>query len=68
MALIVAGLQHTLPSGLSPWLRLVAEIGGGAATYIATVMLLHHERAMHFFNIAKRIRKPKVVEASVATS
>ncbi len=68
MALVVAGLQHSLPSGLSPWLRLVAEIGGGAATYIATVMLLHHERAMHFLNIAKRIRKPKVVEATAATS
>jgi teichuronic acid exporter len=62
MALMVGTLQRVLPS-LSPWIRLLIEISGGAAAYIATVTLLHHDRATHFLSIAMRARKPKATEA-----
>ena len=67
MSLAVGALIRILPS-FSPWIRLIIEISGGAAAYIATVMLLHHERAKHFLSIAMRSRKPKVAEVVVAGS
>jgi PST family polysaccharide transporter len=69
MALAVVVLQRTLPPGRSPWLRLMLEIGGGAAAYIGTITLLHRERVMHFLSIARRLRGPKLkAEAGVAGS
>ena len=59
---------HYLCPALSPWIRLLIEISGGAAAYIATVMLLHRDRATHFLGIAMRSRKPKVAEVVVAGS
>jgi PST family polysaccharide transporter len=67
MTVGVLSLQRILPS-FSPWLRLLIEICGGAAIYIATVTLLHHERATHFLNIAMRVRKPRVTEVVAAGS
>jgi O-antigen/teichoic acid export membrane protein len=67
MALMVGALIRILPA-FSPWIRLVIEIGGGAAAYIATVMLLHRDRARHFLSIAMRSRKPRVAEVVVAES
>jgi teichuronic acid exporter len=67
MILGVLGLQRLLPA-FSPWVRLLVEIGGGAALYIGTVTLLHHERARHFLNIAMRVRKPKVAGVVMAGS
>lgn len=60
MAVAVGVLQWTLPSSHFQWLRLMVEIGGGAAVYIATVALLHPQRAMHFWSIAKRVRAPRL--------
>src|SRR5258708_25490493 len=67
MTVTVFSLQRILPS-FSPWLRLLIEIGGGAAVYIATVTLLHHERATYFLSIAMRVRKPRVAEVVAAGS
>lgn len=67
MILAVLALQRMLPT-VSPWIHLLSEIGGGAVAYIATVTLLHHERARHFLNIALRARKPKVAGIVVAGS
>jgi PST family polysaccharide transporter len=58
MAVAVGVLRWRLASSHFPWLRLMIEIVCGAAVYIATVVLLHRERAIHFLNIAKRARKP----------
>jgi teichuronic acid exporter len=60
MAVAVGVLQWTLPSSHFLWLRLMVEIGGGAAVYIATVAVLHPQRAMHFWSIAKRVRAPRL--------
>jgi PST family polysaccharide transporter len=60
MAVAVGVLRWTLPSSHFQWLRLMVEIGGGAAVYIATVALLHRQRAMHFWSIAKRLRAPRL--------
>ena len=35
------------------WLRLMVEIGSGAAVYMATVTLLHRERAVHFLSVVR---------------
>ena len=67
MTLGVLGIQRILPP-FSPWIRLLIEIGGGAAVYVATVTLLHQERARHFLSIAMRVRKPKVAAVVVARS
>jgi hypothetical protein len=68
MTFAVVVLQHTLLSGRSPWLRLMLEIGGGAAGYIATVTLLHRERVTYFLSVAKRLRGPKLRAEGVAGS
>jgi PST family polysaccharide transporter len=60
MAVAVGVLRWTLPSSHFQWLRLMVEIGGGAAVYLATVALLHPQRAMHFWSIAKRVRAPRL--------
>jgi hypothetical protein len=60
MAIAVGALQWTLPPSHFRWLHLIIEIGCGAAIYIATVMLLHRQRAMHFLKIAKRVRAPQL--------
>ena len=65
MILAVLALQRMLPA-FSPWIHLLSEIGCGAVAYIATVTLLHHQRARHFLNIALRARKPKVAGIVVA--
>jgi teichuronic acid exporter len=67
LTLAVLALKRMLPA-LSPWIRFLIEICGGAAVYIATVTLLHHERARHFLKIAMRVRKPKVAEIVAAGS
>jgi O-antigen/teichoic acid export membrane protein len=60
MALAVGLLQWKLPAGVSPWPRLIIEIGGGAVVYLATLALLHRDRAVHFLSIVKRMRGPKL--------
>lgn len=60
MAATVVLLKWIVASGQSQWLRLMLEIGSGAAVYMATVLLLHRGRAMHFLRIAKTIRGPKL--------
>jgi teichuronic acid exporter len=57
---VAVGALRSLPSGHFRWLRLMVEIGGGAAVYIATVALLHRQRARHFWSIAKRFRAPRL--------
>jgi teichuronic acid exporter len=59
MAIAVGLLKWKLPTLQALWLRLVIEIVAGAIVYAATVLLLHRERAVSFFEIAKRMRKPK---------
>jgi hypothetical protein len=60
MAIAVSVLRWRLESSHYQWLRLIVEISCGAAVYIATVALLHRERAAHFLNIAKRARWPRL--------
>jgi PST family polysaccharide transporter len=60
MAIAVSVLRWSLGSSHYQWLRLIVEISCGAAVYIATVALLHRERAAHFLNIAKRARWPRL--------
>jgi len=60
MAIAVYALKYSLRSRHSPWLCLIAEIGGGAVVYLVTLTLLHRDRVKHFLLIAKRIRGPKL--------
>ena len=59
MALAVGLLKWKLSVGEPLLLRLIIEIAAGAIVYVGTVLLLHRERAMSFWQIAKRMRKPK---------
>jgi teichuronic acid exporter len=60
MVLVVFALQWKLPPLHFKWLHLMVEIAGGAVAYMGTVMLLHRDRVVHFVNIAKKIRGPKL--------
>jgi hypothetical protein len=46
------------------WLRLTAEIAAGALVYAGVVFTLHRERAMNFWQLARRGRRPKMVPAT----
>ena len=63
MGLVVGMFRWTTSLGHSPWLRLIVEVGSGAAVYVATVGLLHRERAMYFLSIAKKARAGKLQRA-----
>lgn len=39
--------------------RLTLEIAVGAAAYVSTLLLLHRERALVFYNMARAFRRPK---------
>jgi teichuronic acid exporter len=58
MALAIGLLKWKFPATMPLLPRLIIEIAVGGAVYIGTVFLLHRERAMSFFEIAKRMRKP----------
>lgn len=62
IAMVVAiGLfKWVVPLSVSPMLRLIVEVAGGAVVYISTVMVLHRERAMYFLSAANRMRRPKL--------
>jgi teichuronic acid exporter len=60
MIVAVRVLQWILPSNHFQWPRLIIEIGCGASSYIATIALLHRERAAYFLSLAKRVRAPKL--------
>jgi teichuronic acid exporter len=60
MAIAVWALRRFLAASHFLWVRLTVEIVCGAIVYIATVALLHRERVIHFLNIARRARKPKL--------
>lgn len=69
MIVAVISLKWLLPPDQSPWLRLSIEVGAGAATYMATILLLHRGRAAYFLNVLKNMRRPKLKpEAGVAPS
>jgi O-antigen/teichoic acid export membrane protein len=53
-------LQGLAPSSHYAWVGLLLQIAVGAVVYTATVLLLHRGRAIHFLNIAKRMRGPKL--------
>jgi O-antigen/teichoic acid export membrane protein len=59
MALAVGLLKWKLPVNAPLLLRLIAEIAIGGFVYIGTVLMLHRDRAMNFWRIAMRMRKPK---------
>lgn len=56
MTLSVAGLKWMLPPSRPMLLRLVLEIAVGATAYIATLLLLHRDRARAFLSMAKSLR------------
>jgi hypothetical protein len=64
MAIGVGLLKWGLPSSLPMWLRLTAEIAAGALVYAGVVFTLHRERAMNFWQLARRGRRPKMVPAT----
>jgi teichuronic acid exporter len=67
MAFAVIALQWKLSSARSHWLRLILEITAGVAVYMVAVTVLHRERVVHFLNIVRRIRKPKLeAQAGIA--
>jgi teichuronic acid exporter len=57
MAIAVILLKWKAPLGHSLLLRLVSEIVVGGAAYLATLFLLHRERLIGFWQMAKSIRK-----------
>lgn len=42
------------------WARLLSEIGIGAAVYVATILLLHRQRARNFLSTIRKMRGPKL--------
>jgi PST family polysaccharide transporter len=63
----VESLKWALPSDRHVLLRLVAEIGVGAITYTATLLLLHRERILSFVRLAKSFRRPKAGSDAAST-
>jgi PST family polysaccharide transporter len=63
MSIGVGLLKRVFLSHQPIFLRLIAEIAAGALIYGATVLLLHRERALSFWQIARRMRGPKVSPA-----
>jgi hypothetical protein len=63
MSIGVGLLKRVVLSHQPVLLRLIVEIATGAAIYGATVLLLHRERALNFWHIARRMRGPKVSPA-----
>lgn len=59
MTLSVLGLRWVLPPTHSLLLSLVLEVVVGATAYIATVLLLHRDRARAFLSMAKSLRGSK---------
>jgi len=60
MILGVLGLKWVLPAGQPLLLRLILEVAVGGAAYIGTVLLLHRQRALAFYNMALRLRRAAV--------
>lgn len=56
MVLSVLCLKWLLPQREPGPVRLILEVLAGAAVYILTVLLVHRERALSFWNLAKRFR------------
>jgi PST family polysaccharide transporter len=63
MSIGVGLLKRVFLSQQPILLRLIVEIAAGAVIYGATVLLLHRERALNFWHIAMRMRRPKVTPA-----
>jgi PST family polysaccharide transporter len=63
MTIAVITVKRVFLPNHSLWVRLVIEILSGATFYIATVLLLHRERALNFWQVARRMRGPKVSPA-----
>jgi teichuronic acid exporter len=59
MSVAVLVLKWKAPLGHSLLLRLVAEIAVGAVAYVATLLLLHRERAMVLLQMVKSFRRKK---------
>jgi PST family polysaccharide transporter len=57
MAVAVGLSKRMLPATEPPLVRLLIEIAGGALVYVATVLILHRERAMVFIRMPKEIRR-----------
>jgi teichuronic acid exporter len=56
MILAVEILRHVLTEPQPVFLRLALEVAAGGITYVATVLVLHRERALSFFNLARAFR------------
>jgi len=59
MSVAVLLLKWKAPLGHSLLLRLVVEIAVGAAAYVATLLLLHRERATVLLQMVKSFRRKK---------
>jgi teichuronic acid exporter len=59
MTVAVLFLKWKAPLGHSLLLRLVVEITVGAVAYVATLLLLHRERAMTLLQMVKGFRRKK---------
>ncbi len=59
MILAVGSVKWILRADHAGWPRLLLEIGSGAAVYIASIALLHPQRAKSFLSIVRKMRGPK---------
>ena len=59
MTAAVLAIKWLMPVGIPKLLRLVPEIAVGAIFYTGTIMLLHRDRAMNFWRLAKSVRHKK---------
>jgi len=64
MATGVGLVKWGMPSSLPMWLRLATEIAAGAFVYAAVVFTVHRARAMNFWHLARRGRRPKLAPAT----
>jgi PST family polysaccharide transporter len=60
MAVGVGLVKYLLPSSLSLWMHLIAEISAGAAIYFGTVLLLHMQRVSALLRTLKQMRRSKI--------
>jgi O-antigen/teichoic acid export membrane protein len=65
MAATVEVMKRTFISSFSSPIRLGLEVLAGAAAYLTTLTLLHHDRLLLFWNFVKAMRQPGRIDSVV---